>query len=117
MKRGTVTRRGKRMKIETGSANVLADLGFPDAEELDTKLRLAVEINRLLQARALSQTAAGRLLEINQPKISALKNYRLDGFSVERLMHFLIALGQDVEILIKRRGNGRTPGRIRVQAA
>jgi len=80
---------------------VFADLGLPDAEELDVKVRLAAEIVRLIDARGLSQVAAAAALNINQPKVSALKHYKLDGFSVERLMTFLLALGQDVEIRIR----------------
>jgi predicted XRE-type DNA-binding protein len=107
----------RRMRIEPSSGNVFADLGLPDAKELDTKARLAVEINRLIVEQKLTQaTAAGRL-EVSQPKISALKNYRLDGFSVERLMSFLIALGQDVEIRITPRRAARSTGKIVVQAA
>ncbi len=117
MRRGTVKRGNRRMKIESGSGNVLADLGLPDAEDLDTKVRLTVEINRLIDSRSLSQTAAAALLEINQPKISALKNYKLDGFSIERLMTFLLALGQDIEIRIRPRAKGRSGGRVSVQAA
>ena len=117
MKRGTVKRSIKRMKAEVSSGNVFADLGLPDADELNTKVRLAVQINRLIESRSLSQTAASRLLEVNQPKISALKNYKLEGFSVERLMNFLLALGQDVEIRIKPHRKGRAVGRIWVQAA
>lgn len=106
------------MKIEPSSGNVFADLELPDAEELQTKLRLVAEINRLIEGRNLSQTAAAELLEVNQPKISALKNYKLDGFSVERLIHFLLALGQDVEIRIRPRGRrARAAGRISVAAA
>ena len=45
---------------------------------------------------------AAQLLDINQPKISALVNYRLEGFSVERLMRFLNALDRDVEIAIRK---------------
>ena len=57
------------------------------------------------------------MLGINQPKVSALSKYRLDGFSVERLMNFLTALGHDVEIVIKPRRSSRRPGRIVVDAA
>ena len=109
--------RTKLMKIEPSSGNVFTDLGIADAAELDIKVRLAVEIVRLINARRLSQVAAAAVLKINQPKISALKNYKLDGFSVERLMTFLLALGQDVEIRIKPRGTSRTSGRIVVQSA
>jgi predicted XRE-type DNA-binding protein len=104
----------RKMAVEVASDNVFADLGLPDAAELDIKVRLAVEIVRLINARRLSQAAAGALLKINQPKISALKNYKLDGFSVERLMTFLLALGQDVEIRIKPRSLSRSAGRISV---
>jgi len=104
------------MEVEVGSGSVFADLGFPDAAELDIKVRLAVEIVRLINARRLSQVAAAHLLKINQPKVSALKNYKLDGFSVERLMTFLLALGQDVEIRIRSRASLKTRGRIIVEA-
>lgn len=110
-------RMAKRVRIERGSGNVFADLGFPDAEELSTKVRLAVEINRLLVSQRLTQVTAAERLEVSQPKISALKNYKLEGLSVERLMSFLLALGQDVEIRITPRRVARAPGRIVVQAA
>lgn len=107
---------GKRT-VTPSSGNVFADLGLADAGERRTKVRLAFAINRILQQRRLPQTKAARLLGINQPKISSLKNYRLDGFSVERLMHFLTALGQDVEIVIRCKPDSRREARIVVRAA
>ena len=103
------------MEVEVGSGNVFADLGFPDAAELDIKVRLTVEIVSLINARRLSQVAAADLLKINQPKVSALKNYKLDGFSVERLMTFLLALGQDVEIRIRSRGLSTRFGKLYIE--
>ncbi len=103
-------------KITRGSKNVLADLGIEDAEELSTKVRLAVEIVRIVRARGLRQVQIARILGIPQPKISALVNYRLDGFSAEKLMHFLTALDRDVEIRIKRKSRSREHGQIRVYA-
>ena len=98
------------------SGNVFADLGVPGAEEKQTKVRLAVAINHIIDDKGLSQAMAAELLEINQPKVSALANYRLDGFSAERLMHFLNALGRDVEIVI-RKARSRKAARIHVSAA
>ena len=100
----------------SSSGNVFADLGVPGAEEKQTKVRLAVAINQIIDDKGMSQAMAAELLEINQPKISALANYRLDGFSVERLMHFLNALGRDVEIVI-RKARSRKAARIHVSAA
>jgi predicted XRE-type DNA-binding protein len=108
----------KRSKasITPSSGNVFADLQLPDAEEKQTKVRLAVTINRIIEDARLSQRAASEALKVNQPQISALANYRLDGFSVERLMNFLNALGRDVEIVI-RKAPGRRAPKIRVTAA
>ena len=104
-------------KIQASSGNVFADLNEPDAVELDTKVHLAVAINRQLDARRLTQAAAAAALSINQPKVSALKHYKLDGFSVERLMAFLTALGSDIEIRIRPRTTRRRSGRILVHAS
>jgi len=104
-------------KITPSSGNVFADLGFVDAGERQTKVRLAVAINEVLHRRGLSQAKAAELLGINQPKVSALSKYRLEGFSVERLMRFLTSLNQDVEIIIRNRPRARRPGRVAVTAA
>jgi predicted XRE-type DNA-binding protein len=103
--------------ITRGTGNVFADLGLPDAGERQTKLRLAQAINAIVETRGLTQAATARLLGINQPKVSALANYRLDGFSVERLMTFLTSLDRDVEIVIRKRARPGGSGRISVKAA
>jgi predicted XRE-type DNA-binding protein len=103
--------------ITRGTGNVFADLGYPDAGERQTKLRLAHAINGVIARRRLTQAAAADKLGVNQPKASALANYKLDGFSVERLMTFLTALDQDVEIVIKKKPRSRPSGRISVVAA
>lgn len=103
--------------ITYGSGNVFADLGFPDAEELQTKLRLAYAINRILASKRMNQTAAAGRLGVSPPKISALAYYKLEGFSVERLIGFLTSLDRDVEITIKKKPRSRENGRIFVVAA
>jgi len=80
-------------------------------------VRLAVAINRIIEDQHLSQLAAARRLNVNQPKISALSNYRLEGFSIERLMNFLSALDRDVDILVRRKPKSGRTGRIFVTAA
>lgn len=104
-------------EVVASSGDVFADLGLKVADEKRTKVQLAVAINHIIKKRHLAQAAAADLLEINQPKISALANYRLDGFSVERLMHFLNALDRDVEIVIRRKPRSRRSARILVTAA
>lgn len=103
--------------ITRGTGNVFADLGYADADERQTKLRLANAVNGIIARRRLTQAAAAEKLHINQPKVSALANYKLGGFSVERLMTFLTALDQDVEIVIRNKPRARPAGRISVIAA
>lgn len=103
--------------ITRGTGNVFADLGYADAEERQTKLRLAYAINGVIERQRLTQAAAADKLGINQPKVSALAHYKLAGFSVERLMTFLTALDQDVEIVIKKKPRSRAAARISVIAA
>ena len=106
----------KDIEIARGTTNVFADLGLANAAERQTKTRLALAVNNLLKARKLKQREAADLLHIPQPKVSALKNYRLDQFSVERLLEFLTALNQDVEIMIRPRRATSGIGHISVSA-
>ncbi len=107
----------KELVFEVSSGNVFADLGLPNAEELGTKLRLCVVINKILEKRKITQAEAARLLDVNQPKVSALKGYKLEGFSVERLMHFVTALEHDVVIEIRPRATSKGAGRVMVVGA
>ena len=97
----------KRIEIEAGTGSVFADLGYPDAKERRLKVELAVEVNRILAERGFAQDRAAKLLRIRQPHVSDLVRYRLNRFSVERLMDFLTRLGKDVEIRVAARPAGR----------
>lgn len=103
--------------VVRGTGNVFADLGYPDADERQAKLRLAYALNQVLERRKLTQAEAAKALGVTQPKVSALRHYKLAGFSMERLMTLLTALDQDVEVVIKRKPGSRRAARIRVEAA
>jgi|SRR3569832_1121814 len=107
----------KEAAIVRGTGNVFSDLGFADADERQTKLRLAYELNELLAERELTQQQAGRLLGLSQPKISALGRYKIEGFSVERLMLLLTTLDRDIDIVIRKKPNSRAAGKITVVPA
>ena len=86
--------------VESGG-NVFADLGLPDADEALAKADLAREIVRLVRRNGWKQVRAAKELGIDQPKVSALMRGRLESFSTERLIRFLIALDQEVEIAVR----------------
>lgn len=91
----------KPIRFEKSSGNIFADLGLPHPERELLKAELTLRIYRLIKARSLTQAGAGDILGIKQPHVSALMRNRSGTFSAERLMDFLTALGQDVEITVR----------------
>src|ERR1700674_3404878 len=86
---------------ETGSGNVFKDLGMPNAEEHFVKAQLVFKIDTIMKKRSLKQVEAADLFGIHQPDVSKMLRGEFRQFSVERLLRFLVALDQDVEIVIK----------------
>lgn len=107
----------EEIEVHHGSGNVFADLGLPDAEERLAKAELARQILKIIADRRLTQTQAAELLGIDQPKVSALTRGKLSGFSMERLFHFLNALGRDVQITVKPKPRSRQQAHLKVNAA
>ncbi len=91
----------KSADVIEGSGNVFADLGLPNADQELMKARLTLQIYRIIKDRGITQTEAGKILGIPQPHVSALARNRSGNFSVGRLIDFLTALGQDVEITVR----------------
>jgi len=96
------------------SGNVFADLKLPHADDLLAKAELAAKIIAEIERRRLTQRHAAAILGIDQPKISALKQGKLSGFSIERLMRLLLVLGRDIEIVVKGRSRVGSAAKLRV---
>ena len=103
----------KKNKTHISTGSVYADLGYKNHEEMETKANLIVEISRAMKKKKLNQTQAAKLFGINQPKLSELLRGRFRGYSVERLMNFLTALGEDVDIFVRPKPKTRK-ARVRV---
>jgi predicted XRE-type DNA-binding protein len=103
--------------VTPGSGNVFADLGAADPEEELAKAQLASHIRAVIGRLKLTQARAGSLMGLDQPKVSALMNGRLTGFSSDRLLRCLTALGQDVDIVVRGQSKRDTRGRVRVTDA
>lgn len=100
--------------VTASTGNVFADLGASQPEEELAKAQLASRIRQVIREGRLTQTAAAVVMGVDQPKVSALLNGRLESFSSERLMRLLTRLGQDIEIVVKAKPRRRHAGRIRV---
>lgn len=98
--------------VQASSGNVFADLSLDNVDELLVKAELARRISSIITAQQMTQIEAAQALGIDQPKISALINGKLTGFSTARLFRFLNALGRDVEIVVKPKSHAQAQTRV-----
>ena len=100
--------------IETGTTNVYADLGMPDAEEMWVKAQLASNIGEIIKRRKLTQVQAAELLGITQPKLSGMLRGQFRGISETKMLDCLTRLGRDIQIVVKSAPRSRTEGHVSV---
>jgi predicted XRE-type DNA-binding protein len=115
-RRATRQQRIDEIAVTRGSGNVFADLGLSNPEERLAKAQLASLIDDVIRERGLTQQQAAMIMGIDQPKVSHVLRGRLSGFSTQRLIDFLTALGRDVEILVRAAPKSRKRGRLHVAA-
>ena len=100
----------KRVRVENSSGNVFADLGLPHPEHELLKAKLTLYLYWLIKERVITQTGGrkgSRHTAAATCRHSCVKSGR-EIFPLERLMEFLTALGQDVEISVRpAKGAGR----------
>jgi predicted XRE-type DNA-binding protein len=107
----------KRTTVTKGSGNIFRDLGFSEerSAELILKSSLIQALQETIQGRGWKQIEAASCLGIDQAKVSKLLAGQMAGFSVERLVHFLSLLGQDVEVTVKKAPRGHRFGTVRAK--
>src|ERR1700735_3510961 len=86
---------------EVGGRNVFEDIGLPNAQKHLVKAKLVFKVDTILKKRGLKQTEAAELFGVRQPDVSKMLRGEFRQFSVERLLRFLVALDQDVEIVVR----------------
>jgi predicted XRE-type DNA-binding protein len=101
MKNKTKKARSRVSRVTEGSGNVFADLGFPNPEQELLKAQLTLQIYTILKDNGMTQVEIAKILGVQQPQVSLLMRSRAGNFSVGRLMEFLTALRQDVEITVR----------------
>jgi predicted XRE-type DNA-binding protein len=88
-------------RYEAGSRNVFKDIGVPHAKEHLVRAQLVFKIDTIMKGRGLKQVEAADLFGVRQPDVSKMLRGDFRQFSVERLLRFLVALDQDVHIVVK----------------
>lgn len=88
-------------KVTPSSGNIFADLGLDLPQEHNVKAHFVMLITKMIEAQGLTQAQAAHKIGLRQPDVSKLLRGRFEGFSLERLLNFVSALGSDIEIKIK----------------
>lgn len=91
----------KKIEVVASSGNVYSDLGYANPQEAMAKANLAILITETIKKKKLTQKKAANLMSIDQPKVSAIMRGQLSGFTIDRLLRFLLALGMDIIIEAK----------------
>src|SRR2546423_4193343 len=100
-----------KLKITPSTGNVFRDLGFrrEEAEHLQVRADLMIQVQKLIASRRLKQREAAKKLGVSQPRVSDLLRGRIDLFSTDALIDMLARLGARVRLTVKSR-----PGRLKV---
>lgn len=94
------------LKMTRSSGSIFKDLNYSNADEHLLKTKFAMVINKIIKERNLTQIATAKIFDIDQPKVSRLSRGQLSGFSIDKLMIFLILLNQDIEVNVKPHNQG-----------
>ena len=104
-------------EIFVGGDNIFADLGLANAEELQAKATVSILIEQLLAEKKLTQKEAAQQMKWTQPEVSLVVRGRLKGFTLERLLQGLLALDQDIDIVIRPKRRLRAGGSLHIAYA
>jgi predicted XRE-type DNA-binding protein len=94
----------KRLRMEKGSGNIFADLGFPpsEAQNLHLRAQMMLRIEDYVRKSGLTQQAAARILGITQPRLNQLLKRKIELFSLDALVNMLAHAGMQVELKVKK---------------
>jgi len=70
------------------------------AENMKLRSTLLMAITRNINSRDINQTETARLLEITQPRVSALLKGKIEDFRLDTLVNFAHRLGLHIDLKI-----------------
>ena len=84
------------------SGNLFRDLGFADVESESLRIRskLMGQLRLMIEERGLTQTEAGELMGVSQPRISDLVRGKIEKFSTDMLIEMLSRAGVKITLSV-----------------
>ncbi len=92
--------------FQLGSANIFADLGLENADELLLKTDLAIAAVLEIEQRGWDSRQAADRMGLTEPEAGLLMRLKLNCFSQARLQTIVRRLGFDVTVRLERRREG-----------
>lgn len=89
-----------KVRIARSGGNVFRDLGFgpEEAQHLLVRSKLMLQIEKVLRARGLTQSAAAKIMGVSQPRVSDLLRGKVGLFSTDTLIDMLARLGVTIRV-------------------
>lgn len=96
------------------SGNVYEDLGYENSTEMKIKAEAVRMLAKTIADSGMTQSEAAKVLGIDQPKISRILRGQFRGLSLEKIMGYILALGSDIEIMVREKQNDGAAGHFRM---
>ncbi len=104
------------IKHTVSTGNVYEDLGYEDSAEMKIKAKAVRMLARTIADSGETQTQVAKILGIDQPKISRILRGQFRGLSLEKIIGYIMALGNDVDVKVSEKHNGGSPGHFSIAA-
>jgi predicted XRE-type DNA-binding protein len=92
----------RRPHVTPPGGNVFSDLGFPDDEAENLKIRAALMSEMRGLIAGITQADGARLLGVTQPRVSDLKRGKIGLFTIDALVNMLSHAGITIRLSISR---------------
>ena len=97
--------------------NLFADMGLPNSDIRLAKAQMSILIEQRIEELGLNQTEAAQRMDMHQPEVSKIVRGINSGFSLERMVEALRALGDDIAIVVHQGAKDKPRGMMQVVTA
>lgn len=99
----TGEKEGRTVSLHPSSGNVFRDLGFPEQEAENLRLRaeLMIAASQLIDTQGLTQARAAKLFGVTQPRVSDLVRGKIHLFSIDTLVSMLGRAGVRTSVVLR----------------
>ena len=99
------------------AGNVYEDLGYEDSAGMKMKAKAVRMLAMTIADSGMTQSDVAKILGIDQPKISRILRGQFRGLSLEKIIGYIMAFGNDVDITVTEKQDGKSTGHFHMAVA